>query len=103
MPCATNEWLRGAWSGRPGASSARLTERVFHGFGMMGDDCQKNARWAVRLGSALLPVSYRCGGESEARRETGLAEAEFLAHGSNIDYGRAFDAQIGRASCRERG
>src|ERR1039458_6302925 len=65
---------------------------------MMSDDCKKNARWTIRLGSALLPVSYRCGGESEARGELGLAQAEFLAHGSNIDYGYAFDAHHGDAN-----
>ena len=62
---------------------------------MMGDDCEKNARRTIRLCSALLPVSYRCGGESEARRKPGLAEAEFLAHGSNIDYGYPFNAHHG--------
>jgi hypothetical protein len=59
---------------------------------MMGDDYKKNARWTIRLCSALLPVS--CGGESEARRKPGLAEAEFLAHGSNIDYRYPFDAHM---------
>src|SRR5205809_1909214 len=62
---------------------------------MMGDDCEKNARRTIRLCSALLPVSYRCGGESEARRKPVLAEAEFLAHGSNIDYGYPFNAHHG--------
>ena len=52
---------------------ARFTERVFYGIGMMGDDCKKNARWTIRLCSALLPVSYGCGGESEAHGELGLA------------------------------
>lgn len=50
----------------------------------MRDDGKQNARWTIRLCAALLPISYRGGGESEAR--------VFLAHGSYIDCGQAFDA-----------
>ena len=34
---------------------------IFYSIRMMGDDCEKNARRTIRLCSALLPVSYRCG------------------------------------------
>src|ERR1017187_9422730 len=64
---------------------------------MMGDDCQKNARWAVGLGSALLPVSYRCSGESEARGEAGLAEAELLTNRKHVDSSRAIRLDVGDA------
>src|ERR1019366_7467073 len=97
MRYATNELLRGAWPSRPRASSARFAERVFHGIGMMGDDRKKNARWTVRLGSALLPVSYCCRGESEARGEPGLAEAELLANCQNVDRSRAIHLDVGDA------
>ena len=69
------------------APLARFAERIFYGIRMMGNDCEKNARWTIRLCAALLPVSYRCRSESEARRKPGLAEAEFQTHGSYIDHG----------------
>ena len=47
-------------------------ERVFHGFGMMGNDWKKNARWTIWLCAALLPVSNRCGGRIRSAQQTGL-------------------------------
>ena len=64
---------------------------------MMGYDCKKNARWTIRLCSTLFPVPYRCGSESEARRELGLAQAEVLANRPNVDRSRAIYLDVGDA------
>lgn len=53
---------------------------------MMRDDGKEDSRWAIRLCSALLPVSYRRGGEAESRRKPRLAEAEAPPNRRQVDW-----------------
>jgi len=64
---------------------------------MMGDDRKKDSSGTIRLGSALLPVSYRRGSESEARGELRLAQAELLANRAHVDGSGAIYLDVGDA------
>jgi hypothetical protein len=52
---------------------------------MMCDDRQESTRRAIRPCSALLPVSYCGGSESESRRKPRLTEAELLSNSQQVD------------------
>src|ERR1035441_9282488 len=64
---------------------------------MMRDNGQEHARRTIRLRAALFPIPDGRGCKSEARRELGLAQAEFLANSPHVDRSRAIHLNVGDA------
>src|ERR1035441_2808629 len=75
--------------------STRLAHCVLDSIRVVRNDRQEDARWSVRLRSALFPVLDRRWREPEPRCEFRLTQAKLLAKSSNVDDGSALDANHG--------